>query len=256
MKVLLKALIYTIWAGAAVIVSQLAIGYLMVFIVGAETFRQPLPTAIYSALSYIFAIVLLIIIPKLLNDRQTHHKSTSKEKHKTTDSKTYLEKLGIKGWLTWADIGLAPLGMIAYLLLSAALMALFSAFPWFNAEEVQDVGFSTYVSGLDRMIAFFVIVVVAPIAEEVIFRGFLYGKLKDTLTNNYSKALTIIISNLLVSLIFGIVHLQWNVGVNVFAMSVILCGLREFTGTIYSGIILHMLKNGIAFYLLYVLGVR
>ena len=55
----------------------------------------------------------------------------------------------------------------------------------------------------------------------------------------------------LVSLLFGVVHLQWNVGVNVFAMSVVLCGLREITGTIYSGIVLHILKNGIAFYILY-----
>ena len=63
-----------------------------------------------------------------------------------------------------------------------------------------------------------------------------------------------IISIFLVSLTFGIVHLQWNVGVNVFAMSIVLCGLREITGTIYAGILLHMLKNGVAFYLLYVLG--
>ena len=64
-----------------------------------------------------------------------------------------------------------------------------------------------------------------------------------------------IISILLVSLLFGIVHLQWNVGVNVFAMSIVMCLMREITGTIHAGILMHMLKNGIAFYLLFVLGV-
>ena len=64
-----------------------------------------------------------------------------------------------------------------------------------------------------------------------------------------------ILSMLLVSLVFGLVHFQWNVGVNVFAMSIVLCGLREITGTIYSGIILHILKNGLAFYLIYVIGI-
>ena len=60
---------------------------------------------------------------------------------------------------------------------------------------------------------------------------------------------------LLVSILFGVVHLQWNVGVNVFATSVVLCLMREVTGTVYAGILLHMLKNGIAFFLLYVLNV-
>ena len=64
----------------------------------------------------------------------------------------------------------------------------------------------------------------------------------------------ILIANLLVSVLFGLVHMQWNVGINVFAMSVVMCALREITGTIYAGILLHMLKNGVAFYLLYVAG--
>ena len=49
-------------------------------------------------------------------------------------------------------------------------------------------------------------------------------------------------------------HGQWNVGVNVFAMSIVLCTLREITGTIYAGILLHMLKNTIAFVLVYIVG--
>ena len=59
---------------------------------------------------------------------------------------------------------------------------------------------------------------------------------------------------LITSLVFGVMHFQWNVGVNVFALSVVLCVMREVTGTIYAGILLHMLKNGVAFYLLYVMG--
>jgi hypothetical protein len=29
-------------------------------------------------------------------------------------------------------------------------------------------------------------------------------------------------------------------------MSIVLCGLREVTGTIYAGILMHMIKNAIA----------
>ena len=57
---------------------------------------------------------------------------------------------------------------------------------------------------------------------------------------------------LIVSLLFGLVHGQWNVGVVVFTMSIAMCLIRELTGTIWGGILVHMIKNGLAFYALYV----
>ncbi|MBO7664280.1 CPBP family intramembrane metalloprotease, partial [Candidatus Saccharibacteria bacterium] len=66
------------------------------------------------------------------------------------------------------------------------------------------------------------------------------------------ERLAIIVATLITSIAFGCMHGQWNVGVNVFALSVVLCVLREITGSIYSGILVHMLKNAIAFYLLYI----
>ncbi len=141
------------------------------------------------------------------------------------------------------------------LILAMGLVGIFNLFPWFDAEQVQDVGFNTYIFGFDRVVAFITLVVVAPIAEELIFRGWLYGRLRPILSAKMPDTAAMLISIFLVSLLFGIVHLQWNVGVNVFAMSVVMCGLREITGTIYASILMHMIKNGLAFYLLYVLGI-
>jgi membrane protease YdiL (CAAX protease family) len=115
--------------------------------------------------------------------------------------------------------------------------------PSVDWEEAQNVGYDVLVSGKDYLLAFIALVVIAPICEEILFRGWLYGKLRGRM-----KALPAI---LLTSLMFGIVHLQWNVGVTVFVMSVFMCIMRELTGAIYSGIILHMIKNGLAFYLLF-----
>ena len=65
-RVILKALLLLIWVAAAVIVAQLIVGYLMLWILGRETFTQPVPTAIYSALSYILALLWIIFItPKI-----------------------------------------------------------------------------------------------------------------------------------------------------------------------------------------------
>lgn len=246
-KKLIVAVLMAVWVGAAVIASQLIVGSLMIFLLSPEEFAKPAWTAIYSALSYILALILIVFLPPILYEKW--------KKGKTKVKVISRKDIGLSNLPTWTDIGLAPAGFIAYFLLAAIVTGIFSLFPWFNAEEVQDVGFSVYASGIDKLIAFVVLVVVAPIAEEIIFRGFLYDRLRRKFLGAYSNAVSIVLSSLLVSLVFGIVHLQWNVGVNVFAMSIVLCAMREITGTIYAGILMHMLKNGVAFYLLYILGV-
>ena len=250
-KTVFYVLAMMLWVFASVIAAQLVIGYIMVWIIGAENFLKPVWTAVYSALSYVAAMLLVIGVPaQLLKKRDGRKKKGAKD-----DGKVSRKTLGLNGLPTWTDIGLAPVGFIVYLLLAAGIVALFSLFPWFDAGQAQEVGFSYYVSGFDRLVAFLTLVVVAPIAEEIIFRGWLYGQMREKLAKHCSNMASMIISIFLVSLLFGIIHLQWNVGVNVFALSIVLCGLREITGTIYAGMLLHMLKNGVAFYLLFVMGI-
>ncbi|MBR3138047.1 CPBP family intramembrane metalloprotease [Candidatus Saccharibacteria bacterium] len=241
-RIVLLVLVAIVWTVASIIASQLLIGYLLILILGSEALSQPLWTAIYSALSYILALILIIIVPPLVFKKHPELKSDR-------------ISLGLRGLPTWSDIGLAPVGFIVYLMLASVITWFFTLFPWFNPEQAQNVGFSTYMTSVDRIIAFFTLVIIAPIAEEVIFRGWLYGRLRARFSKKVSDTTSMILSMLLVSLVFGLVHFQWNVGVNVFAMSIVLCGLREITGTIYSGIILHILKNGLAFYLIYVIGI-
>ena len=245
------------WVAASIIASQVLVGNVMLLALGGKVFAQTVPTAIYSALSYLLAMFLIIYVPTKasvkwkIENKVDGEKLREEQYHRSSVSRA---ELGLNGMPTWTDIGLAPIGLVVSLLLAAGLVTLFSIFPWFDAEEVQNVGFSFYLSGLDRLIAFITLVIVAPIAEEVIFRGWLYGKLRGKTSTQMNNVLSMILSSLLVSVLFGAVHMQWNVGVNVFAMSLVMCGLREITGTIYAGILLHMLKNGLAFYLLYVLG--
>ena len=247
-----------VWVGISVFLAQIIVGRLMLLFMDADTFIQPVWTAVFSALSYVLAMVLIIWIPpnvsvgwRLTNDRKHGRRTINGQAAPRALNR---EGLGLTGWPTWTDIGLAPVGFIVYLVAAGAVTALFMLFPWFDASQAQDVGFSYSLIGADRIWAFISLVVIAPIAEEIIFRGWLYGKLRHHLSHQMSKTVGIIIAILLTSLLFGLVHMQWNVGVNVFVMSIVLCALREFTGTIYAGILLHMLKNGVAFYLLYVLG--
>lgn len=248
LKTFCLIILLLVFVGATTIVSQLLVGYIMIFILGPTNFARTIPMAIYSALSYILATVFVVVVPRKIYRRWVLKDTSAQGKGELK------REVGLTGLPTWTDLGLAPIAFIVSLLLAAGLVWLFSLFPWFNAEEVQSVGFNTYTAGLDRIIAFIVLVVVAPIFEEIIFRGWLYGRIRKMLSGKMAEIAGIILANFLVSLLFGIVHLQWNVGVNVFALSVVLCALREITGTIHAGIITHMIKNGVAFYLLYVLG--
>lgn len=247
---------------AALLVIQLLLGFLFRMLYQATNFSATVLQAIYSALSYLLAIFVILKVTKIIQKEPVSRKHT----------------LALSGLPTWLDLGLAPIAFIIYVILAAILTNLFSLFPWFDPSQPQDTGFNLFLAGIDRVIVFFILVVVAPIAEEILFRGFIYGKIKQVLfqtktipenqpqKNNTSKIdlpqktkphrheiVTIVIASLITSLAFALMHGQWNVAVNVFAMSIVLCALREITGTIYSGIILHMLKNAIAFILLYVM---
>ncbi len=235
-----------IWVAFGILISQFAIVFLLYLLLGKETLSTPVWTTIMNALVYSLALFLIIFIPPRLFRRPFRTPKSPLNKNWLTNR----EQLGLRGLPTWTDIGLAPVGLILYLILAVIFTAVFSNFPFFDLKEAQDVGYNFLASGFDRAVAFFALCVVAPVAEEIIFRGFLYGKLRAKISGKWSLFLSIF----LVSLLFGILHGQWNVGVNVFAISLVLCGLREVTGTIYSGIILHIIKNTIAFILLYIIG--
>jgi membrane protease YdiL (CAAX protease family) len=94
-------------------------------------------------------------------------------------------------------------------------------------------------------------VLLAPLAEELLFRGYLYGKLR--------KTAPVWLSVLVASVAFGLAHLwvgsgplQWAVAIDTFVLSLMLCALREYTGAVWAGVLLHAIKNGLAFYLLFV----
>ena len=111
--------------------------------------------------------------------------------------------------------------------------------PFVDWSQQQDIGYDTAaLFGKDLIIILIAVVIIAPVAEEIIFRGWLYGKMR--------KRVPVWLAMILVSVLFGIMHRQVNVGINVFFLSMVLCLMREMTGTIYAGILLHMLKNGIA----------
>lgn len=211
---------------------QLLLGLLLPLIFTPETLKSPAINIAFSILSYGLVILLTIYLPPRIFKKKIPKPSR--------------ESLGLRGLPSWTDIGLAPIGYIATIALAAVITALFNLMPWFNANEAQELGYSHYMVGFERGAVFVMLAIIAPIMEELIFRGWLYGKLRVKIPKWAAIFIT--------SLLFGVIHLQWNVGITVFAMSIVTCTLREITGSIYAGTLVHIINNSIAFYLVYVAG--
>jgi len=209
--------------------AQFIVGGPMLIILGSETLKTPLIATIFSVLVYVLSFIFLLFTFKHIKPLKTP---------------VTRNELGLNNLVTFSDIGLALASFFGYLAFSAILTALFSVFPWFNLNKNQPLLYSTLISPSGKILAALALVVAGPILEEVIYRGLIYGKLRKNRSS--------ITSILTVSILFGFLHGQWNVGVDVFALSVVACLMRETTGTIYAGIILHILKNAIAFYMLFI----
>lgn len=144
----------------------------------------------------------------------------------------------------WRDIGLGIVGILGYLILTTTLLSIAQNIPGFDVDQAQDTGLGMLFS-LDLLMAFLVLVVATPFFEEWIFRGILYGGLRRARMPWWG-------ATLLVSVLFGVAHMQWNVGIDVFALSVVMCILRERTNSIWAGFLLHAAKNFVAFYVTFV----
>lgn len=242
-------LLPALWVYFMYLISQYFVNVIFSWI--GMDLQNNIVSAFHSTLIYIvFIIFVLFITPRVTIMETFNFDIETRRRGIKQIGNSNREELGLKGWPTWTDILFAIVGFVAQLLLGALFDMIFKLFPWYNAEEAQNLGFSG-AYGPDRIAIFALLVIVAPIAEELIFRGWLYGKLRGKLSfGKKFEWLNLPVSIIITSFLFGLVHGQWNAAVNVFALSIVLCLMREVTGTIYSGMLVHMLKNGLAFYLL------
>lgn len=170
---------------------------------------------------------------------------------------------------------------IIYLLASIVISGVISIlFPSFDPNQEQLIGYKD-AAGWQLLLAFIGLVIIPPIAEELLFRGFLYQGLRDhwkkydaifwglgiavvvaAFVNAFAGiaiALFAIIAAyigkkhparaaaIITSVLFGLVHMQWNIAIDTFIFSFALIYVFEKTGNLRASILLHALKNGIAF---------
>lgn len=168
--------------------------------------------------------------------------------------------------ITWPEIGLKKPtannllhslpAYAVYLVILVLAFALIKSFvPGIDTGQKQQIGFDNATGAVALSFVFISIVVIPAVVEEIMVRGFLYGGLRNKLP--------IITSALLTSGIFAVAHLQlgsgenplWIAAVDTFILSMVLIWLREKTGNIWAGVVVHLMKNSLAFISLFILKV-
>ncbi len=139
---------------------------------------------------------------------------------------------------TFGPIVAAATAYVAYVVAAAVYSSLLHP----HQEDItRDLGFGH--GGLGTVAAGLLIVVAAPISEEIFFRGFIFGGLR--------KRLTFVPAALIGAAIFGLFHYTGAGSLGVVPqlafLGFALCWVYEETGSIYPTMAMHMVNNLIAF---------
>lgn len=200
---------------------------------------ETLLSTLLSGAVYVGSLAIVLYVPYKFFGRGTTRKEMGLEQK----------------WPNIKDIGLAPLVLFATMVLSAlALLAMTHVFDGFNLLQEQQLPFdaSAQFSYIQLWLIFATLVLFAPVAEELLFRGYLYGKMR----RHTSAFMTILLTSLLFAALHlgigSLAELQWNVFINTFILALGMGLLREYTGSVWAGILVHMLKNVTAYLLLFI----
>ena len=147
-----------------------------------------------------------------------------------------LSRLGIRRAVP-KDFGIALLTLLVYYI-AAALFASLVLQP-----EQEDIGGELGVGDPNLLIAISAVLViglVAPVTEELFFRGFVFAGLRSRWS--------LWPSAIVVGLIFGIVHAPTGLTavVPLAALGVALCWLYDRTGSLWPCVAAHVVNNGLA----------
>ncbi len=155
--------------------------------------------------------------------------------------KPQARQFGLRPSRFWPTVGWAALGLVSFYIL--ALFYAVIVQPDAEQTVAQDLGADEGTLGL--IAAGFMVICIAPVAEEFFFRGFFYRALRS----RYS----ILAAALIDGFVFGVIHWDFSSAEALLlvpplaALGVMFCLVYERTGSLYPVIALHALNNAIAF---------
>lgn len=125
-------------------------------------------------------------------------------------------------------------GVIAFTMASSPLVTLVNLVSQLFVDNTVSANSEQFLS-LHPLLLIFFVGILAPVCEEVVFRGAIFGGLKKE--GNVFKAI------LASGLLFGLLHMNINQASYAFVIGILLGFLVEATGSIFSSILFHVLVN-------------
>lgn len=232
------ALGLTLWVVFALVFGQTLAG-LAVYGLLPESINTTVLDTVSAASGYVLALVLAIGVPALLWKRRASNAT-----------------LGLERWPSWSDIGFGLLAVLPYYMLSAAVIWVgIDVLKVIDPNVGQQIGFDNLTTRIELILVFITLVIMAPLAEELLFRGYFLGRMSEK-TGKWVAVLVTAVAFGLMHLIGvsenGSIVLQWGAAADTFAMGLTAGALRTFTGSIWAGVLLHGLKNTVAYYFLFI----
>ncbi len=158
-------------------------------------------------------------------------------------------RFSTRDWLAWRSPTNLPLRLIPFVTLPLLFgLALIVSRTFGNTQVDAQLGlFSTPVL---RIVSAIVVALIAPISEEVVFRGALYGALLGSEERAETDWTRHIVPFVVTSLAFAALHLMAGFErlgsiILILLFSIFLTGLRTYTGSLKSSVIGHMVWNTI-----------
>ena len=147
-------------------------------------------------------------------------------------------------------------GMVAYLLLAPLVMGLMIGSSRIWPPTAHPLQKMILLGGSWRigLLAVLSAVVMAPLAEEILFRGILLGWLWRVGVKASPTGWHLVLPNVITSLIFAGIHApQWPAPIPLFVLSMGLGTLYRRTGSLWGPIALHACQNGVSTAMLLIL---
>ena len=176
-------------------------------------------------------------------------------------------RLVLPGAVTWGELGLQPrrvgyvlrmglgLGLVG-LVANFTVVAVLSQFG-LQPNQIEQFNFVLNEGPGAFLVLLLMAGVVAPVVEEIFFRGFLFGL--------YRRRQSLWVAYVVSSVLFTVAHLQPDrmnltqmagLSIGIMLLAMLLAWLYQRTGSLYPSIVAHAVNNATGLILFYAVGVR
>jgi uncharacterized protein len=153
---------------------------------------------------------------------------------------------GVRRTPFWGTLGWAVVGLVAYLTFTLVYQALFDPEGSQSIAEALGVQRGT----LMLILGGFVVIVMAPIAEEFFFRAFFYRAVRNSLSRGLGRAAGVLLGAMLTGALFGVMHLEpgriqetLSLIPLLVVLGVVFCLVYEKTRSLFAVVGLHAVVN-------------